>query len=73
MDRKVLMPLFEPFILPYIFHVIATNDDGSIHLHLDHSPRQDTATDSDIAGERALLVHISAEYSLLWGFIAQAN
>ena len=73
MDRNILMPPFEPLVFPHIFHVITTNNNGSIHLHLDHSPGQDTATDSNIAGEGALLVDISTQYSLFRRSITQAN
>lgn len=36
--------------------VFATDDESSVHLGRDNSSGQDTATDGDKAGERALLV-----------------
>jgi hypothetical protein len=36
--------------------VLAADDDGTVHLGRDDGTGQDTATDGDHSGERALLV-----------------
>ncbi len=37
--------------------VFAADDEGSVHLCRHNSPREDTATDGDFAGEGAFLVY----------------
>jgi hypothetical protein len=56
----VLVTLFETVVLLDVVQVVATNDDGTLHLLLDHNSLQDTSADADGAGERALLVDVRA-------------
>lgn len=56
MGGKVLVALLVTGVLGNEVKVFAANDDGSVHLGRDDGAGQDTATDGDLAGERALLV-----------------
>ena len=47
--------------------VLATDDDGALHLGRDDLTSEDTTTDGDIAGEGALLVDVVTLNGLLGG------
>ena len=64
MNGHVLVPLLEPVVFPNVVEVIASDDDGPVHLHFGDDSGQDTATDMDVAGEGALLVDVGALTSL---------
>jgi hypothetical protein len=53
---KVLVALLVTGVLGDEVEVFAADDDGSVHLGRDDGTGEDTATDRDLAGERALLV-----------------
>lgn len=60
MHRQVLVSLLESVVLLHVVQVVAADHDGALHLLLDHDALQDTASDRDHAGERALLVDVVA-------------
>jgi len=53
--------------------VLATDDDGALHLGGDDLTIEDAATDGNIASERALLVNVVTLDGLLGGLEAQTN
>jgi hypothetical protein len=57
MCGQVLVALLVTGILGNEVEVFATDDEGSVHLGGDDSAGEDTATDGDQAGERALFVY----------------
>ena len=73
MDRDVLVPLLKAVVLADVMQVVASDNNGPLHLHFGHHTREDTATDGDISSEGAFLVNISAINSLSWGFEAQSD
>uniref|UniRef100_A0A5F9CFM9 Protein dpy-30 homolog n=1 Tax=Oryctolagus cuniculus TaxID=9986 RepID=A0A5F9CFM9_RABIT len=54
--RHVLVALLEAVVLADVVQVVAADDDGSLHLHLGHHARQDSAPDGDVSGEWAFLI-----------------
>ncbi len=56
MDGEVLVALLVTGVLGDKVQVLAANDGGTVHLGRDNGAGEDTATDGDEAGERALLV-----------------
>ena len=58
---KILVTLLVPGVLGDEVEVFTANDDSSVHLGRDDGAGQDTATDRDLARERALLVCEGAE------------
>lgn len=52
----VLVPLLVPGVLGDEVKVLATDDDGTVHLGGNDSAGQDTATDGDLTSEGALLI-----------------
>ena len=54
--RQVLVSLLVTGVLGDVVEVFAADDDGSVHLGGDDGAGQNTATDGDETGERALLV-----------------
>lgn len=59
-DRHVLVSLLEALVLSDEMQVIAPNNDGALHLHLDDGSSKNASTDGHIAGERTLLVDVGA-------------
>jgi len=53
---NVLVSLLVTRVLGDVVEVLATDDQGSVHLGGNDGTGQDTATDRDETGERALLV-----------------
>jgi hypothetical protein len=53
--------------------VLATDDDGALHLGRDDLSGEDTTTDRDIAGEGALLVDVVTLNGLLGGLEAKTD
>jgi hypothetical protein len=53
---KVLVTLLVTVVLGNVVEVFTADDDGTVHLGGDDTAGQDTATDRDHTGERALLV-----------------
>lgn len=70
MGGEVLVALLVPVVLRDVVEVLAADDDGAVHLGRDDGAGQDTATDGDQAGERALLV--CRENSSQQQFLARA-
>lgn len=64
MDAHVSVPLLEPVVLLDVVEVVASDDDGPLHLHLDHQSAQDATSDADVAGEGAFFVDVGAVKSL---------
>lgn len=56
---KVLVSLLVTRVLGDVVKVLSSDDDGSVHLGGNDGAGQDTATDGDETGERALLVYIT--------------
>ena len=56
MGGEVLVALLVTVVLGDEVEVLATDDEGTVHLGRDNGTGQDTATDGDLAGEGALLV-----------------
>lgn len=52
------MSLLEPVVLGQVMQVVATDHDGTLHLHLLHDSSEDAASDGDIPSEWALLVNV---------------
>merc|ERR1719504_179822 len=66
MNRKILMTLFEAMILLDVVQIVSSKNNGPLHFACrNHHPFQDSATDTHIPSERALLVDIIAILSLL--------
>ena len=53
--------------------VISSDNHGVLHLGGDDDTLEDTATDRDVAGERALLVDVVALNGSLWGLETKAD
>ena len=62
MRGQVLVSLLVSSVLGNELEVLASDDDGSVHLGGDDGSGQDTATDRDETGERALLVYRRSSY-----------
>lgn len=56
MGGDVLVALLVTAVLGDVVQVVATDDEGTVHLGGDDGTGQDTATDGDESGEGALLV-----------------
>lgn len=59
MGGEVLVSLLVTGVLGDEVEVLASDDDGSVHLGGNNGAGQDTATDGDETGEGALLVYTS--------------
>lgn len=62
------MSLLESIVLPNIMEVISSDNDGSLHLHLDDGTSKDASPDRNIACEWTLLVNVFSLDSLTWDF-----
>ena len=56
----VLVTLLETTVLLDVVEVVATDDDGALHLGRDDEPLQDLSTDGNVTGEGTLLVNVVA-------------
>lgn len=56
MGGNVLVSLLVTRVLGDKMEILSSNDDGAVHLGGNDGTGQDTATDRDETGERALLV-----------------
>ena len=56
MSGEVLVALLVTVVLGGELEVLAADDNGTVHLGGDDTAREDTATDRNETGERALLV-----------------
>ena len=56
----VLVTLLETTVLLDVVEVVATDDDGALHLGGDDESLQDLASDGNVTGEGALLVDVVA-------------
>ena len=72
-DGEVLVALHVTLVLVDPVEVVALDDDGAGHLHLDHLTAEDAATDGDVSGEGALLVDVAAVDGGLGGLEAQTS
>lgn len=68
MYRHILVSLLETIVFLDVMQVIASNYHSSLHLHLNYSSSQDTASNGDVAGERAFLVDVRAFNRLIKQF-----
>lgn len=57
MGSQVAVSLLVTVVLWDVVEVVPSDDDGTVHLCRDNSPREDTATDGDETSEWALLVY----------------
>lgn len=73
MGGKVLVSLLVTRVLGDVVKVLSSDDDGSVHLGGNDGAGQDTATDGDETGERALLVDVAALNGSLGGTETQTN
>jgi len=69
----VAVTLLESVELLDVVQVVASDDDGSLHLGGDAHALQDRSTNADIPGEWALLVHEMTFLGFLWHGVAQAD
>lgn len=60
MSSQVLVALLVTVVLLNVVQIVATQDDGALHLVRHNNARQDAAADRHVAGERALLVNVVA-------------
>lgn len=67
------MALLVTVVLGDEVEVLATDDDGALHLGGDDLTSEDAATDGDITGEGALLVDVVALNGLLGGLEAKTD
>lgn len=58
------MSLLETVVLPNVVEVVPSDDDGSLHLHLDNCASENTTTDRYTSGKRTFLVDILSLDSL---------
>merc|ERR1719263_259569 len=58
MDSDILVALLETVVLLDVVEVVATDNDGSLHLGGDDHAPQHSATNAHIASEWALLVNV---------------
>ncbi len=73
MGSNVLVTLLETLVLTHVVQVITTHNDRALHLVGKNHTLQDTATDSNVTGERAFLVDITTVNGSLWGLEAKTN
>lgn len=73
MSSDVLVALLVSVILGHVVQVFTTNNDSSMHLGRDDDTAQDTTTNRNLTSERALLVDVRAENSLLGGLESKAD
>lgn len=64
MDRHVTMPLLETIVFSDVVEVIPSDNNCSLHFHLDNCTSQDSTSDGNTAGEWTLLVDVLALDSL---------
>lgn len=64
-SSNVLVALLITVVLWNKVEVIATQNDGALHLGADHSACKNATADGDVASERALLVNVSTSDGLL--------
>lgn len=69
----VLVTLFVTVVLGDVVKVVATNNDGALHLGGDDNTSQDTALDVDFTNPGALLVNVGAVLGSLGGLEAVTN
>lgn len=67
------MALLVTVVLGDEVEVLATDDDGALHLGGDDLTSEDATTDGDITGEGALLVDVLALNGLLGGLEAKTD
>mgnify|MGYP007125563720 CR=1 FL=1 len=67
----VFVALFESVVLLNIVEVVASDDDGALHLGGNNDTTQDASTDVYITSERALLVDVGTIDGLLGCLVAQ--
>lgn len=70
---RVLVALLVAPVLPDEVKVVPANHDGALHLRGQNDALQNAATDGNVAGERALLVHVRAVDGALRRLEAEAN
>ena len=73
MNGDVVVALLEPVVLLDVVEVVASDNDGALHLGRDAHAFEDLTTDADISSERALLVDEVAVFRILGGCEAEAN
>jgi hypothetical protein len=68
-----LVALLITVVLGDEVEVLATDDDGALHLGGDDLTSEDAATDGNITGEGALLINVVSLDGLLGGLEAETN
>ncbi len=64
MNRDVFVPLLKSVILLNIVKIISSDNYSSLHLLALHDTSQNATTDTYITSKGALLINVSAFYSL---------
>ena len=59
MDGHVLVTFLESLVLADVVKVVASDDDRTLHLHLNDDTSEDATADAHVARERTLLVNVS--------------
>ena len=73
MDGDVLVSLLVASVFLLEVHVVAADNDCSLHFGGAHDATENAASDGDVAGEGALLVDVLCVDGLLWDFIAETD
>ena len=60
MNGHISVSLLVSVVLLDKVKVVTSDDDGTLHLHLDDGTGEDTSTNADVAGEGALFVDVAA-------------
>lgn len=60
MCRQCLVALLKSVVLFDVMKIIASDNNGSLHLHAFNNTSENTATDADVASEGTLLVNVGA-------------
>ena len=75
--RAVCCYVLVAFLITTVFclevQIITANNDGVLHLGWNNNTFKNTATDGNVASERALLVDVCTFNSAFWGLKAKAN
>ena len=53
------MSFLEPLVLADVVKIVASDDDRTLHLHLNDDTGEDAPSDAHVARERTLLVNVS--------------
>jgi len=72
-NSHIPMSLLKPVVLANIMKIVATDDDGSLHLHLGDDPSQNPPSNRDISCEGTFLVDVSSIRRLAWSLESKSD